>query len=195
MAGNKNIKWFVDTETGGLDCNRHSILSVAFVKWVDGKIEDEKDFGLICEDAIVCDQKALEINKIDLKDVREYGLRPDTIVSLITDFVFEKKIESFDLEYFSRTGMLAGHNVQFDVGFLKRLFRLSNRNYPFDYHTVDTMVAAGILMDSGKIPQMSYKLKSLCDYFGVKRENEHTALGDARAAAELYTKILEVIKW
>lgn len=33
-----NVIYFVDTETGGLDCNTHSIFSVAIVKWEDGNI-------------------------------------------------------------------------------------------------------------------------------------------------------------
>ena len=70
----------VDTETGGLSCDEHSILSFAGVAWsVDG--EPVKCFDLyIKEDDIKYIPKALEINKIKLDELKQVGVSPKEAV-------------------------------------------------------------------------------------------------------------------
>ena len=70
----------VDTETGGLSCDEHSILSFAGVAWsVDG--EPVKCFDLyIKEDDIKYIPKALEINKIKLDELKQVGFSPKEAV-------------------------------------------------------------------------------------------------------------------
>ena len=63
----------VDTETGGLDPKKHSILSIAGVVWQPRKnIEPLFDF-YICEDEIKTTKRAMEVNKINLDTVEEEG--------------------------------------------------------------------------------------------------------------------------
>ena len=61
----------VDTETGGLSCDEHSLLSFAGIAWTPGE-EPTPVFDIyVKEDDINTIPKALEVNKIDLNEVKE----------------------------------------------------------------------------------------------------------------------------
>lgn len=179
-----SIIYFVDTETGGLDPLQHSIFSVAIVRWEDGKIEKIYESPLIKEEKLCYTKQALEINKIEIEDIIHNGFSPGFVVNeIIREFRYEKE------------HILGGHNVAFDVGFIKRLFHICNRdrNYPFSYRTVDTVSVARFLAHCGIINTDMFNMKNLCDYFGIEVKGYHTALGDALATAELYNKMLEKV--
>lgn len=174
--------WFVDTETGGFDSTRHSILSLAMVEWVDGRILRTYE-AFVDESPIVVTRGALGVNKIDLRDVEIDWKSPRNVVSVICDMVQDSS---------DPRPTLGGHNVMFDKGFLLRLFAMTDTQDPFSDHTVDTMGIARFLMDGRRIPKGSCKLIDLCTYYGIPHD-AHTALGDALATARLYTCFLDEI--
>ena len=69
----KNTFLVIDTETGGLSCEKNSILSIAGVIWEPrGEISKLFDF-YIKEPVMNVEERALKINKIDLKHVYFIG--------------------------------------------------------------------------------------------------------------------------
>lgn len=63
---------FLDTETGGLDPSVNSLLSIGLVIWEDGKIKTKNEF-FVKENEYNVTSKAIEVNRIDLKELKKKG--------------------------------------------------------------------------------------------------------------------------
>ena len=180
----------IDTETGGLDPNKNSILSIGGVVLDEGaKPIDEFEF-YIKETNIFAEQRALDINKIDLKWLNENGKSPKEVVQSMEYFLskhYKLKDEKITI---------VGQNVGFDVGFVKRLYRLVEKNYEdiFSYRSIDTASILRFLNLAGKINIATGGLGEALDYFGINKEVKHSALADAKDTAALLSKMLERIK-
>ncbi len=61
----------IDTETSGLDPDRHSVLSIGAAVWSHGTITDSIEL-FIREDTVEFQPDALRVNQIDLVWLREY---------------------------------------------------------------------------------------------------------------------------
>ena len=180
----------VDTETGGLSAKNHSILSIAGVIWdPKKKIEPIFDF-YVCEDKISYVDKALEVNKIDLKDV-EKGLKPaDAVIEI-------KKALNKHFGPDRKPILLVGHNINFDISFIKRLYRLGGHNYYTDFRdrAIDTATILEFFMISGKIKGNRASADVLFEATNTKieKKDRHTAKGDAIATAIAIDKLLSTI--
>ena len=180
----------VDTETGGLDPAQESLLSLAAVVLEDGEIVDTLSI-YINEPEIIANPKALEINGIDLDKVREVGMSPSDAVNHLEFFIRKYWGSLWNVT-------LGGHNVSFDVGFLRRLYRLAGRKYPFTYRVVCSQTGFALFMYAGKFREKPTSLNSACAHYGITiREGgvsgAHNALEDAIASAKLITKLVEEI--
>tara|TARA_Y100000034_G_scaffold107259_1_gene136645 strand:+ start:321 stop:893 length:573 start_codon:yes stop_codon:yes gene_type:complete len=178
----------VDTETGGLDPKKNSILSIAGIVWEPRKkIKSLFDF-YVCEDEINATEQALKVNKIDLEMVREEGLSPNETVIEI-----KKKLDKrFGPD--RKPIMLVAHNAPFDVGFIKRLYLLAGQDYYVDFknRALDTCSILHYLMISGKIKGYRASADVLFEATSVKipKKDRHTAKGDALATARALEKLL-----
>jgi DNA polymerase III epsilon subunit-like protein len=186
----KNKKFLVvDTETGGLDCDNHSILSIAGVFWEPRK-EVHKLFDFyVKEESISYVDKALEINKIDLNKVEQEGLTPLETVYAIRYLLDHKLgIDRSPIQ-------LIAHNAPFDLGFIKRLYRLANKNFHKDFkdRAIDTCSILQFMQISGKATGDRASADVLFENAGVKilDSERHTAIGDALATAKSLDVILD----
>ncbi len=113
-----------------------------------------------------------------------------------------EEFECFVRTHFSRLDkgevLLAGHNVAFDVAFLKRLYRLAGVNYPafYSHRLLDTAALGLFFILSGDLPSGVAKSDELFGYFQIAfgRNRRHSALGDARATAELINAFLKMAR-
>jgi DNA polymerase-3 subunit epsilon len=183
----------IDTETGGLDPQRHSILSLGVVVWEDGEIRDELELP-IAESRIVADEGALKVNQINLDEHRLAALAPADAA---------ERLREFAESHFGRPPSnsripLVGHNVGFDVGFLRRLCRLAEFPYDryFSHRVIDTAGIVRFLNLAGRLPLKGAGSTESFEYFGIKFEPgaRHTALADARATAVLLTKLITMVR-
>lgn len=182
----------VDTETGGLDAQNSAILSLGATIWENGTVADAGFHILIQEPEWEkhVDQKALDVNGLTREQIMA-GASPGFVVT-----AFEQWLDEHGM--FGRIKM-GGHNVHFDIDFMKRLYRLADRKWPFDYHVFDTMAAAQILMLAGRIPVKHVNLDTLTKHFGIEIRadgvaGKHNALEDATAAAKLLTELVDLLK-
>lgn len=184
----------IDTETGGLDPQEHSILTLGAVVWNDGGIDDEILLE-IAEPEIIATAGALKVNGIDLDRLRETGDTPLMAVQKLKVFLQKNG--------FFKAAHLGGHNVAaFDWGFVRRLFRLAGEpiEKTLHYRMLDTMTLALALEQAGRLPTMrSMGLDALCTHFGILiraggKDAPHNALEDARATAKLLTRMLDMIR-
>ena len=184
---------FIDTETGGLDSSRHSILSLGAVVWKDGDVVDSFE-AFISEPEVVVDKRAMEINQIDITWLKNHGLPPIDVLETFHKFL-EKNFEEV-----RRGGkiFIAGHNVDFDVGFLKRLYRLTGFDFGklFSHRVLDTASVIKFLSLAGRLSLPEASSSAAFKHFDIKFDKglRHTALGDAMATAYLMNKLLTLIR-
>lgn len=175
---------FVDTETGGTSEHEHSLLTVGLVT-LDTKTREVTRERLVRvrHDTYRVDAEALAVNGIDLASHHEQAVVPETAANEVRDY----------LRYRRRSRvMLGGHNVSFDVRFLRTLLP--------DYHelvlggVVDTKVVAQFLMHAGVLPKtLNTRLEDLAAHFGIELR-PHDALEDARATARVYACMLALLR-
>jgi len=179
---------FIDCETGGLDPTKHSILSLGAVVWADGFVVDEIEIK-ITEPTIVAEEQALKVNGINIKEHELAGVNPVAAVQALENFLLNNDMRG-QVE-------LGGHNVQFDVAFLQRLYRLANAKYHFSHRVVCTQGLAVALRYAGLLNLKGVSGDLVFGYYKVAptRENgTHEALGDARASALAFTKMIQTIR-
>ena len=182
----------IDTETGGLDPNVQSILSLGACIWDDGSITDTINIW-IAEPEIVAEPKALQVNGIDLAWLKENGIGPQEAVLTLENFLRKNNM------VLTSPVTVAGHNVQFDVGFMKRLYRLAGKEYSklFSHRTVCTQVLAYALVLAGRINLSSVSGNKVFEYFRCappRTEGKHEALGDAIAAGKALAGMIDMMK-
>lgn len=107
----------------------------------------------------------------------------------ITDEMLQEKqsIEEILPKFIQFAGgdVLLGHNLMFDFGFLKQ--NAVNLKLPFEKKGIDTLKIA-----RKALPNLhSRGLEYLCEYYGIKDENHHRALNDAKVTSELYLILME----
>ena len=178
----------IDTETGGLDSNEHSILSLGAVVWTDGVLS-EPFHMYIREENMVTTPEAMKVNGITEADL-SHAMSPSFVVTHFEDWLRSVGV------YGKQT--LGGHNIAaFDMGFVRRLYRLAGRKkMPFDYHVLDTMSFAIGLRFAGRLQVANVKLDTLCENFAIKiREpgTRHNAAEDAIATAKLFTRLVDMM--
>lgn len=180
---------FVDTETGGLDPQKHSLLSVGLVVWDESAGEIFSDEIYVGSENYNVTKSAVRINHFDESAHRAIAIPPHIVV----EHFFEVK-EKYFKEYTSIP--LAGHNTVFDVQFIKQLFLTCGRSYEklFSHRILDTYSIIKCLSDCQIIPHSVNSSASAFKYFGISVIGRHTALGDARATMQLYSKIIELLK-
>lgn len=180
----------IDTETGGLNPVDYSILTLGACVWENGHITGSPFHMYIHEDVMATSPEALRINGITSEQMRS-GKTPSFVVTAFEQWLRDQGVQG--------KPTLGGHNIAgFDMGFLKRLYRLAIKKMPFDYHVVDTMSLAFALRLIGKLNVPNVKLDTLSDYFGVRvREGgvagAHRSDEDAIATAKVLTGLLRLI--
>jgi DNA polymerase-3 subunit epsilon len=183
----------IDTETGGLDPSVYSILSLGAVVWNDGELEDEFEV-FINEPDIKAEARALEINGIKWDWLRGHGVPPAEAVGRLDSFVRAH----FSAAQIEEKIPIAGHNAGFDVAFLKRLYSFTEYRYNdlFSHRILDTAGIIRFLILADKIPLRSAGSDAGFEFFKIEvgKGERHTALGDARATAELLSRAVDLIK-
>ncbi|MCA2002359.1 MAG: DEAD/DEAH box helicase family protein, partial [Chloroflexi bacterium] len=157
----------IDIETTGLDENRDAIIEIAAVKFSNRRVESE--FSALVNPGRHIPDFITGLTGIDDKMVREAPRLRD-LAHELTAFVGDCPI--------------LGHNVKFDIGFLRKAGL-------FLYHqTIDTYELASALMPAAS----RYNLGALGQQLGIPLPATHRALDDARVAHAVYVRLLDMIK-
>lgn len=176
----------IDTETGGLDAKKHSLLTIGLAVYEDGKIIAEQEYFLKHKDYVV-NAKALEINHINLISHDSIAIESKIIIDDIKRFL----LSNFGTD----KPVIAGHNVEFDNGFMAQLFEDENEvwNNYVSHRKLDTCSLINYLMITGKIDLKSASLEACIKYFKIETEERHTAKDDVRATIKLIECINNLI--
>ena len=182
----------IDTETGGVDPAIHSLLSVALVHWKPKKPPKEIINLFVNEgENIYMTLPAFNVNKIKKSYVRKHGLEPKDAVLAIRGALNN----TFGIN--REPVILCGHNVAFDIDFMKRLYKMAGEDLNLDFEhrrTYDTASILYFLMSTELIPFERPKLDLLLNKCGIdcSIHSRHSALGDALATAEAFNALIDI---
>jgi DNA polymerase III subunit alpha, Gram-positive type len=88
---------------------------------------------------------------------------------------------------FCQGAVLVAHNAEFDIGFIRE--NLRKLGCEFDYTILDTLRLSRILLKNLK----RHKLTNVAKALHVKLDNHHRAIHDARATAEIFLKLKDLM--
>lgn len=168
-----------DTETGGLDENKQSLLSVGFVigDLTTGEIF-EKYEKYVKHDSYVISEKSFEVHGITEEYCHEHGVPPQQIADAMSDSYINNNCE-----------LIGGHNFQFDVRWMsKHLFETDGTGFNslFTHRHLDSFPICQMFNLSDKKVTSGNTLTSWVKYFKIdmsdfKGKNSHNALYDSAA--------------
>lgn len=154
----------LDLETTGLNPHNDAIIEIGLVRFNENRIEAEWT-------SLVNPGQAIPAFITQLTGITNEMVRKAPPLS----DVFQTMLD------FIGTSPVVGHNVQFDLSFIK-----GERYLPYN-DVVDTFDLAAVLF-----PTFSrYNLGALAQYLGIILRNAHRALDDARTTSSVYNKCLE----
>ena len=175
----------IDVETSGLDPKENGLLSIGAV---DFENPETKFYGecRLKEDAKI-DPKALEVNGFTEEQIRQCARSCE---DLLKEFLnWSTTIKDKTLE---------GHNLHFDISFLKENVKAAGLKWPFHFRCVDLhgVFYVYLLKKGETIPLKEgvskLDLDFIIDYFKLeKRKGAHNALQDALLTREAFEKIVK----
>ena len=176
----------IDTETGGLDPLKHSLMTIGLISG-DGRLKKEIT---VAEPEIVSDPRALAVNRLDPIIVAATGVTPEQACNDIDDFLTKAHADG--------RPMVCGHNIAFDLAFMRRLYTMVGRPVPqcFSHRTLDTHSLMWSLIAVGRLPATVTGSDAAFAYFDIEPPSElrHTALGDAVATRDLLERLLDLFE-
>ena len=192
----------LDTETTGVDPQYHEVVQVALVP-LTSRLEIRKDvmpFSMYLkpESPQLADKDAMAKNRLSLSDLCLQGFDRDKAVDLL--IAWKDKLGLGCTAYGTpKKIMLLGHNIGFDIAFMKKWMTSMVYEEQFDYHYRDTMIIANFLNDSAglkaeTVPYSKVKLQWLANKLGVEYDTNtaHDALVDCVITAKVYKKLCSV---
>jgi DNA polymerase-3 subunit epsilon len=163
---------FLDVETTGLDPDQHEVIQIAILR------EDTKEFWttrIKPSHIETASLKALEIN--GYKD--NPHLWDDAPCFDEVAFTIRKKLSN---------SIVVGHNIQFDLSFLKSQMLPLGQWVGIGHHHFDTVSLAIEHLSFSKISSVS--LKNVCKLLGISTENHHDAKADVEMTQKVFRKLI-----
>ena len=160
----------VDIETTGLSPVVDDIIEIGAIKVKDNKVIDSYS------ELIKINKKlsAFITNLTGITDeMLKKGKLPEIVLKEFVGFVGEDTI--------------IGHNVNFDLGFLRNKC-LKYLNYSLCNSYVDTMYLARRLVPNSR----NYKLGTLAEHFNISYEGAHRGLRDVEITYRLYNELRKI---
>ncbi|PLX70035.1 MAG: 3'-5' exonuclease [Denitrovibrio sp.] len=159
----------VDTETTGLDINSARIINVAAVKVQNYKIIDFYNSFINPEEMIP--KESIKWHNI----TDEMVIDKPTVDEILPDFL-----------NFCNDSIIVGHHIAFDIKMINKEM-INSFGCEMHNYSLDTM-----LIYSNAIIKKDehYSLDHLLEKYSVTCNGRHTALGDALATAEVFSKMI-----
>ena len=180
---------WLDTETTGLNKEKCDITQIAGIIIIDG--EEKERFNFHCQPVNWenIEPVALEKTNMTVEKLKEFPMPQEVYTQLIS--LLDKYIDKYNQ---TDKFYVAGHNVQFDMDFLKLFFKKMGNDYfgsYFWYRNVDLMALATILHTAGLINLTSWKLDEIAKYLCISiDENLHDASVDVDLTRKCFCKLV-----
>jgi DNA polymerase III epsilon subunit-like protein len=175
----------IDIETSGVNPFRHDILSVGLVP-IDPKIAPMVVY--VRSDHIVWSDYARQIFDKYAVEWEAHAVSPHDACTKIEEYLTRA--------YPGRPATPIGHNIGFDLAFLRKLAFLGGREQlaGLSHRAVDTHTLLYVLVLKGKLPESVLSSDGAFRHFNidVPEPIRHTAIGDAQATRELVLRLFSM---
>lgn len=162
----------LDVETTGINSSHNNIIEIGIIK---------------VQNNIVIDQFSSFINPgraIPIFITNLTGITDDDVY----DAPFFEDV-AFDISEFLQDSIVVGHNLPFDMGFIKREMRLAG------IQNFQPLQLCTLKLARRIFPQLKSKsLGNVAHHLAIKVEDAHRATGDAEATAKILYKLIDAIK-
>lgn len=163
-----------DTETTGLDPSRgDEIIQIGATRIVNGKLLHHEGF-----EQLVDPQRP-----VPAASTRIHGITPDMVRGRPQ---IREVLPAFHA--YAHDTVLVAHNAAFDMRFLQ--LKEEQTGVVFDQPVLDTL----LLSDLVHPLQASHGLEAIAQRLGVTIVGRHTALGDAMVTAEVFLKLIPLLR-
>ena len=154
----------IDTETTGLDHRRHELLSLGAMVMIDGVVTETIEIKIQPRNIDQADSEALRVNGYSPYRWKN-AIQAEHAVTVIKH-----------LFLCHSDAILVGHNVGFDIKFLRAFAEEFNQEFMFSTPYIDTRDVCRVNLAPYGLQSMS--LDNVCAFLGWKRRKAHTALSD-----------------
>ena len=161
-----------DLETTGSSAGKGGITEIGAIKTVGGVVVDRFS-------TLINPERPIEPFVVRLTGITDRMVTGAPLVSEVMP----------RFEEFAEGSVLVGHNVSFDCSFVAAA-REDIGLDPLPNPVLDTLKLARSLVPG--LPR--YRLASLASHFGVRQAPNHRALSDAAATAEVFVKLLKLLR-
>ena len=158
----------VDVETSGYAGDRDALLEIAAVRIKGGRVT--KTFDTLVKGARVINPFARRLHGIDL-DMLEGAPYIEDIRQEFLDFI--------------KGHIIVGHNIAFDVGFLRR-----HLDWHDEVRCIDTIRLSRVLFPT----ERKHNLKIVAERLEIENDKYHRALADAVVTAKVFLACLKLGK-
>ncbi len=163
-----------DTETTGLDPRGgDEIISIGAVRIVNGKLLLEEKF----------DQLIDPCRDLPWESIKFHGIKPEMLEGQPT---INEVLPKF--HRFAKDTVLVAHNAAFDMRMLQ--VKEEQTGVKFINPVLDTMHLSAVVHPA----HTSHRLGDIAQRLGVTIKGRHTALGDALATAEIFIKLIPLLR-
>lgn len=161
----------VDLETTGLDPKKHEIIEIAILI-IQGGRREMWQTKIAPQNLETASKKALEINGYN-----RFAWKDAKPLSEVMPAI-KKRL---------RGCVLIGHNLEFDLGFLRAAYASHGGTGMGFHYKVDTMALAYEHLSG--IGLNSLSLHNVCRFIGVSNQGEHTAEADVSRCYQVFRKL------
>ena len=189
-----NTLFVLDTETGGVDPQKASLMEIAGVVLKDGKVV-AKYSSLVksVNGEYNCNDFARSLHGIKDEQIEKEGKFPIEIIKDLNNI----KNKFFDGEPMT----IVAHNAAFDISFIKQMFSQNGQeltslpngnelNYDkiFARNVIDTATMALVLRLQNRLPFDRCSLDNILKFYNINIEQDkrHSALSDAEQTAKAF---------
>ncbi|WP_264213843.1 3'-5' exonuclease [Leisingera thetidis] len=164
-----------DTETTGLLPHKDEIVQIGALRVVRGRIIEAEQFETLVDPG----------SPIPAAATRVHGIS-DAMVQGAPGIAEAARA----LHRFASDAVIVAHNAPFDMAFLRR--HASRAGISWEQPVLDTVLLSAVLFGASQ----PHTLDALCERLDVAIPPalRHTAMGDARATAEVFCKMLKMLE-
>jgi DNA polymerase III epsilon subunit family exonuclease len=170
----------IDVETTGLNPAVDCIVQISACVLSRKDLSVEKVFTSLVHPTTPVSDRARAVHGLTDAQLRDAPALKDVL-------------EEFDA-FVPQNIILAGHNVSFDVSFLRAAYVSVGKAYDFDYHLLDVWSIAFFVLGAQAIPLETYNLNSLCSLFGIRRDVQHDAKQDVLVSAAILRHLYDAAR-
>lgn len=176
---------FIDTETTGLDLDRHEVWEIAIIQRMpDGP--DVETVYQVTPDLAYADARALEIGRFHDRFKVPPGANAAVIDADGRVHAIHREAVRLRLDQALRGAVLVGSNTAFDASFMRKFLHAA----PWHYRVVNAVeLAAGALLAWGHPLTLPWSSADVSERVGVAPPpagEAHQALVDARWARDVF---------